>query len=263
MAEAPVVIVTGASRGMGREIVRWLATAGAAVVPSARTAPALEEVSGWVKRHGGRALPIALDVSDAGECAKAVQKTIAAFGRIDSLVNNAGVLEPVASMADADPEQWRQNIAVNLLGPFYLTRAALPTLRRSHGRVINISTGAAVKAIEGWTAYCASKAGAAHMTRVLAAEEPDVTAVSFRPGVVDTDMQATIRKECVKGMTTEWIAYFKELKSEGKLLPPAVPAREAAWLALHAPAAWSGQWIETGDARIKAAAETAFPENLP
>ena len=262
MTEPPVVIVTGASKGMGRDIARWLAAAKATVVVSARTGSALEQVAQWAEARGARALPIPLDVADRRMCEQAVQKTVDAFGRIDALVNNAGVLGPVASLAEADPAQWRQNIAVNLLGPFYLTRAALPFLRGSHGKVINISTGAAVKAIEGWSAYCTAKAGAAHMTRVLAAEEPEITAVAFRPGVVDTDMQATIRRGGVKGMTDERIAYFRKLKTEGKLLDPAVPAREAAWLALHAPARWSGEWIETGDPRIQKTVDKTFPSSL-
>jgi NAD(P)-dependent dehydrogenase (short-subunit alcohol dehydrogenase family) len=260
--DVPVVMVTGASKGMGREITRWLATAGAAVVPAARSEDALEGLAQWIRSRGATAIPICLDVSDRRECEAAVQKAVDAFGRIDGLVNNAGVLAPLAPLASADPAQWQRNISVNLLGPFFLIRAALFHLRKTNGRVVNISTGAAEKAIEGWSAYCASKAAVAHMTRVLAAEEHRITALSFRPGVVDTDMQALIRREGPEKMTPEKNAYFQDLKSKGMLAPPAVPAREAAWLALHAPSAWSGELIETGDPRIGRAPGRGFPVDL-
>jgi NAD(P)-dependent dehydrogenase (short-subunit alcohol dehydrogenase family) len=245
---------------MGREIARWLAAAGAVVVPAARSGEALADLAQQIRSSGGTALPVPLDVSEQDACEACVGKTVEAFGRLDGLVNNAGVLAPVAPVAAAAPDQWRQNIAVNLLGPFYLTRSALPHLRKVNGRVVNISSGAAEKAIEGWSAYCASKAAVAHMTRVLAAEEQQVTALSFRPGVVDTDMQALIRQEGPEKMTPEKNAYFQSLKSDGKLLPPAVPAREAAWLVLHAPAAWSGDLIETGDPRVEEGAGKGFPD---
>jgi NAD(P)-dependent dehydrogenase (short-subunit alcohol dehydrogenase family) len=128
--------------------------------------------------------------------------------------------------------------------------------------VVNIGTGASEKAIEGWSAYCAAKAGLAHLTRVVAAETPEITAVSFRPGVVDTGMQAQIRREGPAGMPPEKAAYFQRLKTEGKLLPPEKPGRAAAWLALHAPASWSGEQLEFDDPRIGTDALEGFPELL-
>lgn len=258
----PVVVVTGASRGMGREIARWLASAGAAVVCAARSTDRIGKLAGTIRNRGGRALGVSLDVSQRQQCEAAVEKTVSVFGRIDGLVNNAGVLDPVAPLADADPDQWRYNLSVNLLGPFYLIRAALPHLRTVRGRVVNISTGAAVKVIEGWSAYCAAKAGFAHLTRVLAAEEPQITAVSLRPGVVDTAMQERIRQVGPKGMPPQKAAYFQELKEAGKLEAPSVPARSAAWLALYAPAAWSGELLDYDDPRITEPAQEAFPASI-
>jgi NAD(P)-dependent dehydrogenase (short-subunit alcohol dehydrogenase family) len=213
---------------MGREIARWLASAGAAVVCAARSAAELEKLGEEIRSGGGEALPVSLDVSKPEQCKDAVQRAFEAFGRIDGLVNNAGVLDPVAPLADADPDQWQHNVAVNLLGPFYLIRAALPCLRATRGKIINISTGAAVKAIEGWSAYCAAKAGFAHLSRVLAAEEQQITAVSLRPGVVDTVMQERIRQVGPKMMPPQKAAYFQDLKDSGRLEAPSVPARSAA-----------------------------------
>jgi len=131
-----------------------------------------------------------------------------------------------------------------------VAQAAIPHLRTARGRIVNVSSGAAVKAIEGWSAYCVAKAGGIHLTRLLAAEEPDITTVALRPGVVDTDMQALIRAEGAKAMNPEKRASFLELKATGQLLDPAVPARKIAWLALNAPSALSGAFLDYDDPRI-------------
>lgn len=240
MTVSPVVIVTGASRGIGAAITRWLVQSGARVFAVARTPlPAADRLQS-----------LQADVASPAACAQIVAMAVAAFGRIDALVNNAGGLAPLARIADAAVAEWRLNLEVNLLGPFYLIRHGIPHLRRTAGRIVNISSGADSKAIEGWSAYCVAKAGLTHLTRLLAAEEPDLTAVALRPGVVDTAMQAAIRRDGPGTMTTERVAYFQGLKDHGELLDPEVPGRIAAWLALHAPRAWSGELIAWDDPRL-------------
>jgi NAD(P)-dependent dehydrogenase (short-subunit alcohol dehydrogenase family) len=201
---------------------------------------------------------ITADVADPAACVRVIAETLATFGRLDALVNNAGTLAPLARIADADPERWRHNLAVNLLGPFYLSQAAIPHLRRSRGRVVNISSGAAVKAIQGWSAYCVAKAGLTHFTRQLAVEEPEITTVALRPGVVDTSMQAQIRRDGPRAMTAARSAYFQQLKNRGELLDPDVPARAAAWLALHAPADLNGAFVDHDDPRLVSGAQAVF-----
>jgi NAD(P)-dependent dehydrogenase (short-subunit alcohol dehydrogenase family) len=156
------------------------------------------------------------------------------------------------------PHAWSYNIEVNLNGPFFLIRAALPELRRRGGRVVNVSSGAAEKAIPGWSAYCAAKAALTHFTRILAAEEPEIVAVSLRPGVVDTAMQEAIREKGAAGMDADKLAYFRELKAGGKLEPPDVPGRAMAWLALRAPREWSGEFLDYDDPRIAGPAADFF-----
>ena len=192
------------------------------------------------------------DVADPSACRRVIEAAVDTFGRLDALVNNAGILDPVARIAEGDPDRWRYNLEVNLLGPFYLSRAAIPHLRNVKGRIVNISSGAAQKAIEGWSAYCVAKAGLTHFTRQLAAEEPAITSVALRPGVVDTAMQALIRRAGPKAMTAEKSAYFQTLKDQGQLLDPDVPARAAAWLALSAPASLSGMFLDYDDPRLAA-----------
>jgi len=258
----PVVIVTGASRGLGAAIARWLAKAGAAVALVARSEEKLREVAADVDRLGGTAHAFKADVSDPIACRSAVETTLDHFGRIDSLVNNAGVVQPLAPIADTRPEEWRHNIEVNLFAPFYLVRAAISELRRHNGRIVNISSGAATMALETVSAYCTGKAALNHFTRVLAAEEAAVTALTVRPGVVDTDMQAVLRNEADNAMPVEQIAYYRQLKERGELESPHIPARAIAWLALYAPREFSGRFLDYDDPQISRPAAELFGAGL-
>lgn len=257
-----VSLVTGASQGIGADIARWLGKAGSSVSLLARSPKALSAVAADVERLGGRCHTTAADVSDPEACVHAVEETLARFGRIDGLINNAGILEPLASIANADPEDWAHNVAVNLNGPFFLCRAAIPHLVPNSGRIVNVSTGTAVHPIAAWSAYCAAKAGLTHFTRVLAAEEPELTAVAVRPGVVDTRMQELIRSSGPGVMSPEKTAYFAQLKSDRRLEPPAIPARSIAWMALFAPKEWSGEFIEYDDPRVMGPAKAYFGESI-
>ncbi len=262
MSGNPVVIVSGASRGIGAATARWLAKAGSAVTLMARSADDLEKVAEDVQQLGGTALVLKGDVSDAEACRSAVAKTLKRFGRLDAVVNNAAMVEPLAPVSRSDVDYWQTSIAVNLLGPFYLIRAAVDNLRQQNGRIVNVSSGAATISVENASAYCAAKAALNHFSRVLAAEEPRVTVVAVRPGVVDTQMQDTIRQKGQDVMSTEQLAYYQHLKTEGQLEQPDVPGRALAWLALHAPLEFSGQFLDYDDPRISGPALGAFGETL-
>ena len=106
MHNNPVIIVTGASRGIGSFAARWLGKAGVGVVLIARSSEALNEVAGDVKRLGGAPMVFAADVSNPEACRLAVEKTLEQFGRIDALVNNAGIVQPIAPIAQAAPREW-------------------------------------------------------------------------------------------------------------------------------------------------------------
>jgi NAD(P)-dependent dehydrogenase (short-subunit alcohol dehydrogenase family) len=262
MNKSPVVIVTGASRGLGVAVARWLVKVGAKVTLVARSKDELNQVADNLPRAGVKPLVCAADVSDFDACSRAVTKTMLHFGRIDSLVNNAGIVHPIAAISECDPGGWRYNIDVNLIGPFNLIKAAVTSLRRHRGRVVNISSGAANLALENLSAYCTAKAALNHFTRVLAAEESNLTSLTVRPGVVDTPMQTYIRREGSKAMPVEQVAYYQQLKDRGQLEPPEVPARSIAWLALHAPRHFSGQFLDYDDPRIIRKAGEVFGETL-
>jgi NAD(P)-dependent dehydrogenase (short-subunit alcohol dehydrogenase family) len=250
MTDRPVILLTGASRGIGAATAHHLLARGCSLAITARARNAIEALAADTGLPRERLLPLAGDVARPSDVRRLMAETIAHFGHLDALINNAGILGPLARLADAEPEAWHYNLSVNLLGPFYLAQAAIPHLRTTRGRIVNVSSGAAVKAIEGWSAYCVAKAGVNHLTRLLAAEEPDITTVALRPGLVNTAMQAQIRKEGAAAMNAENAAYFQRLKSEGQLLDPAVPARKIAWLALEAPPALSGTFLDHDDPRI-------------
>jgi NAD(P)-dependent dehydrogenase (short-subunit alcohol dehydrogenase family) len=224
---------------------------GANVIINARSEGDLSALAQEIKGAGGRAATVPGDVSRVETCQRLVAEAIKRFDRLDAVINNAGIIQPIAPIADADSGDWERNIIVNVLAPLYLVQVALTHLRESEGRVINVSSGAAVKTIPGWGAYCTAKAAVNHFTRLLAAEEPRITAISFRPGVVDTTMQAVIRRQGERGMPPEEHARFVSYHQEGSLLPPELPARSLAFLALHAPKAWSGEFIQWDEDRVK------------
>ena len=250
MDNKAVIIVTGASKGLGASIAHWLGKNGNKVVVAARSTDGLLKCADRVEKLGGKALAVTMDVSDPEACRSLVAKTVDTFGRIDGVVNNAGVVTPLASIENADPAAWKYCMEVNLIGPFHMTKFSLPYLRIRKGRLINVSSGASNIPIESAAAYCASKAALNHFTSVLAAEEPDITAVAIRPGVVDTDMQAYLRKEGPAVMPKNTANFYLDLKREGKLEPPKIPARSIAWLALHAPGEMSGSFRSYDDSDI-------------
>ncbi|MFO7683844.1 MAG: SDR family NAD(P)-dependent oxidoreductase [Chloroflexota bacterium] len=248
---AKTVIITGASRGLGLAIAQDAAALNANVVMFARSADLLEQEAQAIRDAGGAALAVPGDISQLADCRRLVEKTISNFGRLDSLVHNAAILEPVGPIAEADPALWQQNLMINLLGPMMLTQAALPYLRQNRGRVIHVSSGAAAYAVPGWSAYCVTKGGLNQLSRALAIEEEMVTSLAVRPGVVDTEMQAVIRTLGQSGMPAEVYERFRRFKEEGELLPPAVPGGALAVLSLYAPREWDGEFLSWDEERVQ------------
>jgi len=248
----PSVIITGASRGLGRAMALELARLGACVTLNARSADALARVAAEIEQIGGRASIVVGDISQPDVVERLVAAAVLECGGIDTLINNAGRLEPVARIAESDPFEWKESLHVNVLAPYLLTQAALPHLRRSkQGRVITLSSGAGLHPVAGWSAYCVGKAAINMFTAVLSKEEPELVALAVRPGRVETDMQRVLREQGASAMPRELYEEFVEMHRQGKLLPPEVPARTLAVLALHAPLAWSGRFFSWDEADIQ------------
>ncbi len=188
--QGKIALVTGASRGLGEGAARALAKEGAAVMLVARDGKLARKVAGEI---GGKAEAMACDVSDYVAVERAVAETKKRLGGLDILVNNAGVIEPIAEVAASDPAVWARNIQINLIGAYYVLRAVLAGAQPG-ATLINISSGAAYRPLEGWSAYCAGKAGLAMLTRSIALEcAGKVRVFGFSPGTIDTDMQVKIR----------------------------------------------------------------------
>jgi NAD(P)-dependent dehydrogenase (short-subunit alcohol dehydrogenase family) len=252
MMDKSTVIITGASRGLGLAAARFAATAGANVALMARSAAELEGAAEMIVAAGGTAVPVPGDVTNKEDCLRVVETAVARYGRIDALINNAGTIEPIAPIVEADVMAWQENLSVNLLGPLQLTQAALPYLRERRGRVINVSSGAATYGLPGWGAYCTAKGALNQLTRVLAAEEPLITAVAVRPGAVDTAMQQVIREQGAAGMAPDVYARFVREYEDGQLLSPDKPGAALATLALYAPPEWSGEFVAWDEERVQA-----------
>jgi NAD(P)-dependent dehydrogenase (short-subunit alcohol dehydrogenase family) len=262
--DGQTVLVTGAGRGLGRATALELARLGANVVACSRRAEDLTETARAAEALGAATLAEPLDVTDRAALEALVRRAEARFGAIDALVNNAGVIEPVAPLWRTDPELWLRNIEINLGGPFLAARTVLPgMLARRRGAVINVSSGAGLPQVRnfGWTAYSAAKAGLDHLTRVLAREldGSGVWTVSFEPGLVDTPMQTYLRQVGPEEFSPENVARFRRFHDEGLLRDPAVPARAIAWLATDEAAGLHGEVVGADDPRVQAGAATLAP----
>ncbi|MGC8203419.1 SDR family oxidoreductase [Aliiroseovarius sp. PTFE2010] len=213
--QSKTVMITGASRGIGAAAARAFAGAGANVVLIARSEDAIAELAGEI---GPKALAIPCDISRYWEVDAAVAAAVETFGALDVLINNAGVIDPIARLDASDPDDWSKAIDINLKGVYNGIRAALPVMKSAgQGTVINISSGAASNPIEGWSHYCASKAGALMLTRMLDTEEREngIRALGLSPGTVATQMQRKIKASGINPVSKldwsdhvppEWVA---------------------------------------------------------
>jgi NAD(P)-dependent dehydrogenase (short-subunit alcohol dehydrogenase family) len=182
-------VVTGASRGVGRAIALAYAREGAALVVTGRSARGLEGVIRACREAGASCAPVVLDLADPASVDHAADAAVAALGRVDVVVNNAGVLGSRRPLAEADPDEVGHVVAVNLAGTLRLTQRLLPHLADG-GAVISVTSGAAGRA--RWAGYAVSKLGLEGMTAMLREELADrgIRAVAVNPGPARTDMRA-------------------------------------------------------------------------
>lgn len=224
MSAAPlagtVSFVMGASVGIGAAVAETLVAQGASVAIAARR---WGELRALAARLGPKVMPLACDVADHAAVKTAVDAAAAHFGRLDHLVNNAGVIEPIGRVDQTDPVQWARAIQVNLVGAYHAIHACLPHLLATRGVIVNVSSGAAHRPLEGWGSYCASKAGLAMLGRSLMLEYGTLglRVYGFAPGGVRTAMQEKIRASGLNPVS-------RILPQDH--LPPELPAQVIAWL---------------------------------
>ncbi len=229
-------LVTGGNRGIGSAAVLALAKAGASVTYTARSeASAAEGPTG-----AGITAKIA-DVAERGRMAEVMRMGF------DILVNNAGIITPIGRMDEVDAEEWGRNIEVNLIAAFQVTQLAIRHMAgQGRGTIINLSSGAAHRAMEGWSAYCAGKAGLAMLTKCVHEEfgATGIRVFGFAPGVVDTGMQGSIRASGINPVSQ---------LPRSSLAPPSEPAYAIAWLCTAEADAMAGREVDVRHADFRAA----------
>ena len=239
-----VVVITGASRGIGAAAVRAFAAAGARVAALARSEAQVKELAAEL---GSDVMALGCDVADWASVQAAIGAVNARFGQIDVLVNNAGVIDPIARLADADPAAWGKSIDINLKGVFHGMKAVLPQMRaQGAGTIITVSSGAATNPLEGWSAYCAGKAGALMLTRAAHLEEgPNgLRILGLSPGTVATDMQVKIKASGVNPVSQ--IDFATHISADW-------PARALVWMCGAAADEWLGRDISLRDEAVRRA----------
>jgi len=192
-----VAVVTGSSRGIGRAIAEGMAGAGAAVTVNGRNPETTQAVAGGIAAAGGKSLAVPADVGKVADIERLIKSTVATFGRLDILVNSAGIsphYKPAETMTEAE---WDEVIAVNLKGVFLCCQAAgRVMIPQKSGRIINISSIGGQVALPRLIAYCAAKGGIDQLTRVLAVEwaPHHILVNAISPGYIDTDLTKGLRQ---------------------------------------------------------------------
>lgn len=240
--EGKVVLITGAGRGIGAATARMFAAAGAHVGLAVRDPDAAAALA---EETGGVILPC--DVAQAADLERAVASLYERFGKLDVLINNAGVIDPIAGIAVADPVAWGRCMDINIKGVFHGIRAALPVMRaQGGGTIITVGSGAAHNPQEGWSAYCTSKAAAWMLTRATdqEARADGIRVFSLSPGTVATDMQAAIRQSGVNPVSQlDWSVH----------IPADWPAQALMWMCTPAADDYLGQEVSLRDEAIRRA----------
>jgi NAD(P)-dependent dehydrogenase (short-subunit alcohol dehydrogenase family) len=191
-----VTLITGASQGLGRALALAFAREGARVVVNARREDSVRPVAGEAESAGAEVLAVAADVSKEADVQRLVGESVERFGKIDVLVNNAGLLGPRVAIEDYPEDEWRRIIDANLTGPFLVSKAAIPHLS-DRASIINVVSGVSVEGRAEWGAYSVSKFGVEGLNQILAAElaERGVRVNAVDPGGMRTDMRAAAYPE--------------------------------------------------------------------
>ncbi len=243
---AKTVIVTGASRGIGAAAAEAMAAEGASLMLLARGSAEITALATRLRRGGAAAEAMTCDVARFSQVQAAVTRAREVFGRIDVLVNNAGVIEPIGPLHRSEPDAWAQATATNFTGVYNGMRAVLPLMRdQGSGLILNMGSGAAHNPMEGWSQYCASKAADLMLTRCAYLENKGrgIRVFSLSPGTVATDMQKKIKASGINPVSQ---------MDASQHAPVDTPVRALLWLCTDAAAEFAGQEISLRDPAMRA-----------
>lgn len=266
------IIITGASRGIGASLAYQMSSISKQksihfdLLLTATNEMKLSQVVDQCASHNHcKVSKIVGDITESSVINSIVKFVQSEWnGAVDVLIHNAGIIDPIkkiADMSDQDLETFERNVNVNFTSVVKLTNKLLTFLRATKGNVLFISTGAATGPIDGWSAYCSSKAALLMFANCLATEEKDngIRVLSVRPGVVATDMQKRIR-ETGKGNMNSY-DYFKELHETGKLIDPDLVAQRICPVALDIPAEWNGELVNQDSGKVIERANRFYGKN--
>lgn len=221
-AKNKVIIVTGASAGLGHSLAIEAGNRGAKVALLARRTRVLEEVRDKITAAGGEALVLPVDLREPAAISNAFRQILSFWSRIDVLFNNAGVVEPVAPLIELSDEAILDSLKINVLGVYLATREALRAMReqKAGGTVINITSGAANRPYAGWSMYGSQKAAVNMLTRIAALEMmgTPVRVAGISPGPFESHMQQALRQSDPENFPAR--EKFVNLHREGKLPDP-------------------------------------------
>lgn len=242
--EKKVVAITGASRGIGAAAAWEFKAAGWRVALLARSE---KDITSLAEEFGEDAMALRCDLSDWVSTQAALQTVVARWGRLDALINNAGVIDPISRIESVDPEDWGRAIDINLKGVLHGMCAAIPQMKaQGGGTIITVSSGAAHNPLEGWSSYCSSKAGAAMLTRAAHLEEAanGLRIMGMSPGTVATDMQVKIKASGINPVS---------LLDPSVHIPADWPAKCLLWMCGPGGDDWLGQEVSLRDEAIRRA----------
>jgi NAD(P)-dependent dehydrogenase (short-subunit alcohol dehydrogenase family) len=247
-----VALVTGGGKGLGRVLAENLAEGGAAVAVSGRSLEDLRETVGVIEGKGGRALAVAFDVADRKAVDAGVAEVARGLGRVDLLVNNAGLWGPIDDLWDCDPQEWWRTMEVHVGGAFHCSRAVIPgMLARGGGRIVNIVSHAGVHRWPTCSAYSVSKAAVIKLTENLAVElsRKNVAVFAYHPGLLTIGLgeQASDMQAAPGSAADRAAAWIRSEFAAGRTVTPEQAAMGLVTLASGEADGLSGRYLTVFD----------------
>jgi NAD(P)-dependent dehydrogenase (short-subunit alcohol dehydrogenase family) len=244
-----VAIITGGGSGIGRAVSLAFASEGAIVVAAARTFDRLEETANHINSRGGIARAIAVDVDDETKVQEMVARTVKEYGRIDVLVNNAGIPGPTANVANMELDKWNEVLSINLTGPMLCSREVLANMMvRKSGSIIHISSVGGMSGFPMRSPYCVSKMGIIGLTETMAIEAGDynIRVNCISPGAVRGDRVLNAARAKGKALGINYEKVLERLTRDyslKRLIEPSEVAKAAVFLASDDASAITGHTL--------------------